>query len=191
MRDDEHDGVFESFVRDLRELVRKEENEDRLTGLVAERLSRLYAQKFELPAAVRIPDKSRYIMYPLHVEEGRFSVASAVWDVGQATPIHDHGTWGVIGVWEGEEEEIRYAEPSTSGAEPPLAVEERKNRVGDITVCCTSRQDIHRVRCTSSRPCIGIHVYGGDIGSIVRRSYDPETGATKEFVSAWPRQGRA
>jgi predicted metal-dependent enzyme (double-stranded beta helix superfamily) len=37
-----------------------------------------------------------------------WSVVSFVWPGGASTPVHDHGTWDVIGVDQGREREIWY-----------------------------------------------------------------------------------
>jgi hypothetical protein len=39
----------------------------------------------------------------------------------------------------------------------------------------------------SKEPTVGIHVYGGNIGTISRPSYDPATGAIRWFASGWDR----
>jgi predicted metal-dependent enzyme (double-stranded beta helix superfamily) len=122
-------------------------------------------------------------MYPLWVsEDSRLSIAAAVWNVGQRTPIHDHGTWGVIGILDGRELEVRYA-PSESG--PPIRLDERLLGPGEVVVCCTTDQDLHAVACASEVPCVGIHVYGADIGTLPRRTYEPTTGSVRGFVSRW------
>src|SRR5215472_14450560 len=55
-----------------------------------------------------IPSKP-YAQYLLYRPSDRvFSIVSFVWNPGQGSPIHDHCTWGVIGQYEGEEEEIRF-----------------------------------------------------------------------------------
>jgi predicted metal-dependent enzyme (double-stranded beta helix superfamily) len=56
---------------------------------------------------------------------------------------------------------------------------------GQVIVCCTTDQDLHRVSAVGAQPCVGIHVYGGDIGTIRRRSYDVETGDVSWFTSSW------
>jgi hypothetical protein len=37
----------------------------------------------------------------------------------------------------------------------------------------------------SARPAISIHIYGADIGSQRRHTYDPHTAATREFISGY------
>ena len=49
----------------------------------------------------------------------------------------------------------------------------------------TTDDDGHQVRCGGDRPVVGIHVYGADIGTLPRRSYDPATGGVHWFTSRW------
>ncbi len=125
-------------------------------------------------------------MYPLHIDpQGRFSVAGAVWDVGQETPIHSHETWGVVGIYAGIEGETRYAKPLVDGEPLVMTQAEVECRTGDVGVCCLQDDDVHMVRSVGNEPCIGIHVYGSDIGTVRRRTYDPVTGEVKWFISEW------
>ena len=64
---------------------------------------------------------------------------------------------------------------------------------GQVTVCCTTDDDVHQVRCGGEQPVVGIHVYGADIGTLPRRSYDPATGAVHWFTSSWgqPTRGQS
>ena len=46
---------------------------------------------------------------------------------------------------------------------------------GQVTVCCTTDDDVHQVRCGGVSPVVGIHVYGADIerrGTSVYRRFD-------------------
>ena len=124
-------------------------------------------------------------MYPLHVAaDGSFSIAAAVWDVGQTTPVHGHETWGVVGIYSGIEHEVRYEKPAVDGV--PLSQAGIEDwRAGQVTICCTTDDDIHQVSCGGDEPCVGIHVYGADIGTLPRRRYDPATGDVDWFTSRW------
>jgi predicted metal-dependent enzyme (double-stranded beta helix superfamily) len=174
-----------AFADRVQTLVRQGLSEQELTAAVQEELTVLLAAGFELPADKTRPDPERYVMYPLHVAaDGSFSVASAVWNVGQGTPVHGHETWGVVGIYSGVEVETRYEKPTVPDV--PLAdlgTEEWSS--GQVTVCCTTDDDVHQVRCGGDQPVVGIHVYGADIGTLPRRSYDPGTGAVHWFVSRW------
>lgn len=174
-----------AFADRVQELVRRDLSEQELTAAVQEELTALLAAGFELPEDKTRPDPDRYVMYPLHVAaDGSFSIASAVWNVGQGTPVHGHETWGVVGIYSGVEVETRYEKPTVPDV--PLADLGTEDwSAGQVTVCCTTDDDIHQVRCGGDRPVVGIHVYGADIGTLPRRSYDPGTGAVHWFVSSW------
>ncbi|MFC5834808.1 hypothetical protein [Nonomuraea insulae] len=160
-------------------------DEHALTARVAQALSEALAQGLDLGAEFQVPDPDRYVMYPFFVDPmGRFSIASAVWNVGQGTPVHGHETWGVVGIYAGREFERAYEKPAAEGE--PLAVrDEHIWSPGEVTVCCTTDDDVHEVRCEGDSPVVGIHVYGADIGRLRRRSYQPQTGAVSWFVSSW------
>ena len=174
-----------AFAGRVGELVDQGLDEHALTAAIRDELAATLAAGFDLPEDRTRPDPERYVMYPLHVDPaGRFSIASAVWNVGQGTPVHGHETWGVVGIYAGVEIETRYAKPTVPDV--PLVVEGTDEwTAGEVTVCCTTDDDVHQVRCGGDRPVVGIHVYGADIGTLPRRSYDPGTGAVHWFVSNW------
>ncbi len=62
-----------------------------------------------LTADQKRDDPSGYARNAIHLgEEDGVSLFALVWRPGQWTPIHDHGTWGVVGVLEGVLEERNY-----------------------------------------------------------------------------------
>ena len=112
----------------MSELIDDGLDEYALTAAVRDELTATLAAGFDLPEDRTRPDPDRYVMYPLHVDPGgRFSIASAVWNVGQGTPVHGHETWGVVGIYSGVEVETRYAKPTVPDV--PL-VEERRPTSG-------------------------------------------------------------
>ncbi|MGW6335976.1 hypothetical protein [Nocardia rhamnosiphila] len=85
-------------------------DERALTAAIRDELAAVLAAGFDLPGDKTRPDPDHYVMFPLHVAPGgAFSIASAVWNVGQGTPVHGHGTWGVVGIHRGTEIETRAA----------------------------------------------------------------------------------
>jgi len=63
-----------------------------------------------------------YARNAIYIEEGIMSLYSLIWLPGQWTPIHDHGTWGVIGVLEGTLQENSFIRID----------EQAKDAMGDI-----------------------------------------------------------
>jgi 3-mercaptopropionate dioxygenase len=129
-----------------------------------------------------VPHADRYQQYLLYLDPAqRFSVVSFVWSGGQRTPIHDHTVWGMVGMLRGSEISEGF---ELSGGEP-VAGSEEILRPGDVSAFSPSTGDIHRVRnAYSDRVSISIHVYGGNIGTIVRHAF-AETGEVKPFISGY------
>ena len=114
----------------------------------------------------------------------RFSITSLVWAPGAETPVHDHQVWGMVGILRGSETSQRFSLDPASGA---LA---KGSRVtlgpGEIEVLSPAEGDIHQVaNALGGGNSISIHVYGGNIGAMRRRRFDPASGAVSEFVSGY------
>ncbi len=147
-------------------------------------LAELIAVDDWLPEACTVPHPQFYQQYLLHCDPlERFSLVSFVWGPGQATPIHDHGVWGYVGMLRGSEYGQRYR-PGPDGCTPlgvPVLL-----APGDIDVLSPDEGDVHKVwNAHPDRVSISIHLYGGNIGAVRRRVYDPASGAPKPFVSGY------
>jgi predicted metal-dependent enzyme (double-stranded beta helix superfamily) len=178
---------LDRFIAEVDSVVCRTDDEYELTAAVAELMSQLLAGDYRLPREVARPSEERHLTYPLYIDPGdRWSLASVVWSPGQQTPVHSHETWGVVGIYAGTEREQRYLKPTAEAPQEPLAALGVQDwRRGQVTICCTTDDDVHAVTAVGDGPTIGIHVYGGNIGTIKRRSYDPATGAAEWFVSGW------
>jgi predicted metal-dependent enzyme (double-stranded beta helix superfamily) len=171
------------FVTDLAALLRRTSDEAEILSQGRQLLSTLVAQDDWLPDAYAQPDPERYRQYLLHCDSAEaFSVVSFVWGPGQATPVHDHTVWGLVGVLRGGELAQAYARTPaglvTQGVPArldPGQVEAVSPRIGDI----------HRVaNAFDDRVSISIHVYGANIGAVRRATYDA-AGRPKPFVSGY------
>jgi predicted metal-dependent enzyme (double-stranded beta helix superfamily) len=129
--------------------------------------------------AIRDKAYAQYLLY--RPADHAFSVVSFVWNPGQGSPIHDHCTWGVIGQYEGEEEEHRFR--IIDNRLEPIGVV--LARPGDVSHVYPPSRDIHQILNRSATPTVSIHIYGGDIGSQRRHSYDPNTASMQDFISGY------
>lgn len=174
-----------ALIDEIRVTMRQEENAERTSLEVADRLAPFLGRDDLLTPEQRTASDDGYTQHVIHVEEGgEFSVVSLVWLPGQDTPVHDHVSWCVPGVHQGREAEIHYRGVTGDGANPEASgrvreveylVEEREttNTAGDVTAL-TPPGDIHRVWNPGPDKAISIHVYGADIdalGSSIRRCY--------------------
>jgi 3-mercaptopropionate dioxygenase len=111
------------------------------------------------------PAADRYRAHLLHVHPaGRYSIVALVWKPGQATPIHDHRCWCVVGVWRGLERETNYELHAERASHYLVPTRSALAAPGDVSVLVPPDEDIHRVENGGSAVAISLHVYGGDIG---------------------------
>jgi predicted metal-dependent enzyme (double-stranded beta helix superfamily) len=178
---------LQSFIDDVALVVGDTDDQYEITRRVAERMSTLLASGYRLPPEFLRPSPVRHLNYPLHIApDNSWCLAAVVWNTGQRTPVHGHETWGVVGVYSGAEREVRYVKPAASEVGTPLTpAGEHVWERGQVTVCCTTDDDVHAVVAEGDEPTVGIHVYGGDIGTLNRPAYDPATGEVRWFVSGW------
>lgn len=149
---------MDTFIKDVATLVSSIYDEYEIRKRVAERLSALLASDCRLPPEVTRPSNEHHATDPLYIapDDGR-SLASGVWNIGQRTPVHGHESWGVVGIYAGAERELRYVKPAAAESDRPLTpagepVWER----GQVTVCCTTDDDVHAVAAVGEEPTVGI-----------------------------------
>lgn len=150
-------------------------------------LATLVARDDWLPPAFAVPHPDFYQQFLLFADaRERFSVVSFVWGPGQATPIHDHTVWGLIGMLRGAE----YAQGYRRGPDGRLEADgpEIDLLPGAVEAVSPSIGDVHRVRnAYQDKVSISIHVYGANIGGVLRSVF-AEDGTRKPFVSGYTNQ---
>jgi predicted metal-dependent enzyme (double-stranded beta helix superfamily) len=178
-------GSLGTCVRGLEHLIEEGADEARIFREGGALLAGLIAQDGWLPEAIAAPDPDSYRIHLLHGDPaGRFSVSAMVWGPGQGTPVHDHTVWGMVGVLRGRERCEEFGMPAVADA-PLVAGYVHVIGPGDIDFVSPSVGDIHRVsNDLTDGTSVSIHVYGGDIGTIVRSRYAPDGSATP-FVSPY------
>lgn len=155
------------FVADVAALRLRHDAPRPLADAVAQRLGRLLGDPDWLAEEHRQPWEDRYRQHILYVApDGGFSVVSLVWKPGQKTPIHDHVSWCVVGVYQGEEMETRYALYREAGGQFLVPTRRERATPGETVALVPPDEDIHEVACDGDQPAISIHVYGADIGTL-------------------------
>ena len=179
--------TLQEFIQDVESVVRGHSSESEVLLHLKPVLEKLVSSPGSVPAKAFTPRKDRFAMNLLQMpQDEAYPVIGGVWHPGQTTPIHDHLTWALIGVYEGEEREALFRR-TDDGSNPKLAkiqqVSERVNKKGHVTVL--GHSGIHRVDNISLKPTTSVHIYGRDIGNAERHSYDPVTGEISRFVSGY------
>jgi predicted metal-dependent enzyme (double-stranded beta helix superfamily)/rhodanese-related sulfurtransferase len=147
-------------------------------------LAELVAHDDWLPTEYAQPNPERYQQFLLYADpDDRFSVVSFVWGPGQATPIHDHTVWGMIGMLRGAELCQHFAKTPQGQWQP--SGEQSRLEAGDVEAVSPTIGDVHRVwNAHANQTSISIHVYGANIGKVSRHVFH-EDGTVKDFISGY------
>src|ERR671922_813848 len=131
--------AFDDFVRDAEQLI-----DD--PHAVGERLKPLLAADGWLAPQHRRPGRDSYRQHLLYVSPTRrLSVVALVWLPGQRTPIHDHVSWCVVGVYRGVESEVHYRLIERHGRRCIVPVATFDARAGHVEALVPPAENIHSV----------------------------------------------
>lgn len=173
------------FVTAIAELVDKNLTEPDILKQGGDLLRGLVATDDWLPEAFTQPHPEYYQQYLLYADaRQRFSIVSFVWGPGQATPIHNHTVWGLIGMLRG----VESSQGFDREADGRLVKQEKPVQLfpGQVEYVSPTVGDYHQVRnaAEDGTVSISIHVYGANIGA-VKRSVFYEDGTEKPFISGY------
>lgn len=115
------------------------------------------------------------------------SLYALVWLPGQWTPVHDHGSWGVVGVVEGVLEERSYVRLSADrGADEGIELARGGIMLlgaGAVTSFVPNPDHIHVTGVPAERlRAVSLHLYGRTMSNF--NIYDVEAGTRKRFEVA-------
>src|SRR3989441_6804248 len=156
--------------------------------------ARLLASDGWLPESCAQPDeKSRmgggigqYALY--RAEDGSLCLFSLVVPVGASTPVHDHLAWGLVGVYQGRQDETVYRRlddgRDPARAELEVAKQQTLGR-GDFYALLPPTDDIHYVKTISETASISIHLLANDTACVWRHKFEPDTGRVTPFRSGY------
>ncbi len=177
-------NVLESFITDCRAAIsRTADPADRVTEIAPMMLALLKsAPQFLRPEHFR-EDPAHYARNAIYLgPDGDLSLFALVWLPGQWTPVHDHGSWGVVGVVEGLLEERAYiSEHGTIREDSGIAL--RRGGVvllnpGAVTTFVPNPDYIHMTGVPTSRSrCVSLHLYGRNMDLF--HVYDVERGTRR------------
>ena len=97
------------------------------------------------------------------------------------TPIHDHLAWGLVGLYQGNQDEEFYAPRDGRSSSRAGG----RSAPGDYYVLLPPADDVHRVRTTSAETSVSIHLLANDTGCTERHTFDDRTGAARPFRSGY------
>ena len=164
-------GIVE--IRDRVELVRGElpklqKNGRLFAGILSEMLD-----------GSNYPDLRLATMFDnellLYRDPGRkFSLRAFLWEPGGYTPVHDHGSWGVIGPVGGELEVINYRREDDGSERERTRLVERERftiRSGETAYTLPFNDGIHAVGNPTDETILSLSLYGSPTDDPPPRGY--------------------
>ncbi len=157
-----------------------------------------HADSFLAPQHLRA-DPDHYARNAIFVApDHSLSLYALVWTPGQWTPVHDHGSWGVVGVLRGMLEERSYLPKSvrtgSHGSEESAVrecdtgIELQRGGVillgpGSVTSFVPNPDHIHLSGVGTDRPqAVSLHLYGRNMNSF--HLYDVAAGTRRKVSLA-------
>ena len=139
---------------------------------------RLCADDRWLDERHRTASADHYTRHLLHKEpNNRFIVLSLVWLPGQATPIHDHSCWGVMGLIENSLEEVCFDRLDDGSRKDFADLQQSRGSdvgKGSVAYLLPPYEEIHRIGNNTGKPTVSLHVYGRDLDEV--NVFDANTG---------------
>ena len=171
-----NDYPIQEYISAVRELVKNESDPKKLTAAIKPLSQRLAASSALQDQAFRNWDETQgFGVHLLHEEDNHdLGVFVFTWGPDRGTPPHNHKTWAVVSVVEGEEYETHW-QRNDDGQRAGYAELEQTGevtmQVGDTSICMP--EEIHGVWNKGVTPSISLHTYGRHINFTGRSSFDP------------------
>ncbi len=172
------------FIESCRSVVARETDVAARVDAIAPLMRKLTqeAEGFLEPAHLR-SDPEHYRRNAIYFcPNETLSLFAIVWLPGQWTPVHDHGSWGVVGVVRGNLEERAYMCPTGEICCNDGIVLRRGGVVllnpGAVTSFVPNPDHIHMTGVDAgAEPCVSLHLYGRNMNSF--HIYDVPAGTRR------------
>ena len=179
------DYTLETFIRDCREKISDSECPADCAEKIAPSMYQLLNgnKNFLTPAHFQ-SDPKHYARNAIYIDDNdTLSLFALVWRPGQWTPIHDHGTWGVVGVLEGTLEERSFIRVDAQEKDALENIELVRGGVillspGTVTSFVPNPDHIHITgNGDRQKKVVSLHLYGRAMAGF--HIYDKETRTRK------------
>jgi 3-mercaptopropionate dioxygenase len=168
-------AALRRFIWDIQSMVELAESEREILVIGRDLMARLIATDDWLPTVFSVPNSAGGQQFQIY-RDGleRFSIVSTVLRSGDSLAISQASVWEIAGVLRGAVTRRRLdgfptKRAPTGGSRlfQAKTLETCSSKSGKFLELCNAQDD---------RTSIVIHVYGGDIGQISRRSYASDGG---------------
>lgn len=176
--------TMEQFIQDVQGIMNSGQDRDAIVEQVTPLVSRIMERDDLLQDKYKnVGDDGRYSYSFYHADDESLTISAPAFLPGRPTPVHDHITWGVIGVYAGQQKTTRYRRLDNAEQEGKADLEMIEEEVfGRGTVYpLIPPDDIHRIEAMGDEPGISLHVLGMDPGTLNRHIFHPAEGTVEDW----------
>ena len=179
--------TLDAFIDKCREVMSQDGDPvDRVEALVPSMFQLFHGDTAFLNPEHFVADPDHYARNAIHIDsDGSFSLYALVWSPGQWTPIHDHGTWGVVGVYEGAMHEKNFIRTDLASDTARNGIVLARGGIlvlapGAVTSFVPNPDHIHLTgNPDSENRVVSLHLYGSAMAGF--NIYD-RTAQTREWI---------
>jgi 3-mercaptopropionate dioxygenase len=176
--------ALDRFIDDAHAVIAQHEDAaDRVTMIAPLMRTLLDADRSFLQPEHFRSNPLHYERNAIHISpDGNLSLFALVWLPGHWTPVHDHGSWGVVGIVEGLLEERSYMAVDGEITRD-TGIRLRRGGVillnlGSVTSFVPNPDHIHMTGVAAEREtCVSLHLYGQNMNSF--HTYDVAAGTRR------------
>ncbi|MEM8781076.1 MAG: cupin [Cyanobacteria bacterium P01_G01_bin.49] len=149
------------FLTNVEDILEKTQNEQEILQFIRPLVRRLLASSYWIQGEYIWPDaKQGWSVLNLYDDiDFSLTLQTVVWLPGQASTIHNHGTWGLVAIISGEEKNLFWRRKKDIEHQHIIEkVGEKIIKAGDI-ISFTS-DAIHSIEVVGEEPVISFNLYG-------------------------------
>lgn len=173
------------FLSDCEEICASESNPSEIVIKISPLLQRLILTDTSFLNQDHFKaGKEKYARHQVYCNaDESLSLFTMVWSPGQWTPIHDHATWGVVGIVDGILEEYAYVRNDKGGSEK-ISLERSGNVLlsrNSVISFIPNPDHIHQTGVSDyNKVAISLHLYGRAMNDYYQ--YDLEKGTREKLM---------
>ena len=186
------------FIAGARAILRDEPPREGELQLLQERMRELLSlpallEEHEAFVARSQSEAGDYALYAdtgrrseiLHSDESGLTLVRSRFSPTEATPVHSHSTWGIVGVYAGQDLHRSYRRRD-EGTGPGYAdlelIEERVLVAGDVVTIPPPPHDIHSQQGYGGQPTYELVLFGANAMVIPRLVFDIERRSARTVI---------
>jgi 3-mercaptopropionate dioxygenase len=174
---------IDAFIEDASRIMQSTQDRQRVVDHLRPLLERLMRNPHLLEERFKRERPGGLYGYHFYQSpDGGLTINAPAFLTGRPTPVHDHLTWGLIGVYSGQQLTTRYQRIDDTSEAGTTRLEVIENSVlgPGATYPLLPPDDLHRIETVSDEPGISIHVLGADLRRQRRNVYEPVVWKVRE-----------